>query len=371
MRPEPSSSAALKRSIYLVVLPFGGVAALTVGITGSFDASRSTANWLVAASVGVVLLVATGIIAARRRVPRAVERTLVVASLLAFAVALLAVVASSLGSAGTQVDGVVRIAMWTAAIAGFAHLALPERAAGFVTWGSWTMLAVASGAVLANDAAATVGDRTTLIEAVLVQGCALVMIGGIVRVTRAERERASAMASLATRDVLTGLENRRGAEDRLEQEVDRARRYVRPLSVVWFDLDRFKQVNDRYGHEVGDRALKAVATVALRTVRAHDTVARWGGEEFVLLLPGQGRADAMRAAERLRRAIGTYDLGLAGGERISASFGVAELEPHESATDLLRRADRAVYLAKDRGRDQVVRARSVDGARQVGDAGVR
>lgn len=354
MPKRPLSSAALKRSIYLVVLPVGGIAALTVGITGSFDASRSTANWLIAAIVGVVLLAATAIIAAYPRVSQTVERVLVTTAVVAYAITLVIAVAFSLRPVGGHIDGVIRIALWTAAIAGFTHLAVPPRLAGLVSWGLWTLLAVASGAVLANDATATIGERTTLIEALLVQGCALVMISGIVRVTGSERERASTMAKLATRDALTGLVNRRGAEERLQEEVDRAHRYGHPVSIAWFDLDHFKRVNDLYGHEVGDRVLRTIAMVARRAVRTHDTVGRWGGEEFVVILPQQGEADAVRTADRLRRTIAGRDLHLTGGERVTASFGVAELAPNESATHLLRRADQAVYAAKDGGRDRVI-----------------
>ncbi|MDZ7706708.1 MAG: diguanylate cyclase [Trueperaceae bacterium] len=201
--------------------------------------------------------------AVRRSVPRAFERSLVAAAVVAFVVALAAVVAASLGQGEGDVDGAVRIAMWTAAIAGFAHLALSARAAGLVAWGAWAALVVASVALLAIDGFSTLGTQTTLIEVVLVQASVLVLIGGIVRVTSAERERASTMASLATSDALTDLMNRRGAEERLQQEVERARRYEHPMSVAWFDLDRFKQVNDRYGHErrrsrpEGDRERRA------------------------------------------------------------------------------------------------------------------
>ena len=354
MPPETTRSALLKRSIYLLVLPVGGVAALLVGITGSLDGSRATANWLVVTVVGVVLLAATGVVALRPRALRLTERVLVAAAVAAFLVALAAVVASSLRSPGGHVDDVVRIALWTAAIAGFAHLALPAPWPGRVSWGLWTMLVVASGVVLALEASATVGDRTTLIEAVLVQGCALVLIGGIVRVTGSERERATAMASLATSDALTGLLNRRGAEERLQAEVDRSRRYGHPLSVAWFDLDHFKQVNDRYGHEVGDVVLSAIATVVRRSVRAPDSVARWGGEEFAVVLPEQGLDEASRTAERLRQAIEGLELDLPGEERVTASFGVAELGPTESVADLVRRADQSVYAAKHGGRNQVV-----------------
>ncbi len=350
----PSRSARLRRSIYLKVLPVGGVAALTVGVAGSLDASRATANWLIAAIVGLALLAATVVLAARPRALQRVERILVVCAVAAFASALLALAVASASSPGAHLDGLVRIGIWTAAIAGFAHLALPARGAGIVSAGLWSMLALATGALLMTDPQASASDRTTLIESLLVQGCALVIIAGIVRVTRAERERASTMAHIASQDTLTGLVNRRVGEDVLAKEVARARRYAQPLSVAWMDLDRFKRINDRYGHDVGDRVLTAVATALLKAVRDHDTVARWGGEEFIVVLPGQRAGEAYGAAERLRKVIGEIDARLPDGERVSASFGVAELATSESASEFVRRADQALLAAKGGGRDQVV-----------------
>lgn len=354
-----SRSETLRRSIYVKVLPLGGVAALMVGVAGSFDSARPTANWLIAVIVGAALLAAAAVIALRPQVLRRVERILVVCAAAAFASALVAVTAASVGAPGAHLDGLVRIGIWTGAIAGFANLALPPRPAALVSGGLWALLAAASGAVLAFAREASVSDRTTVIESLLVQACAVVIIGGIVRVTRAERERASSMARMAGQDTLTGLVNRRIGEDVLATEVARARRYGQPLSVAWMDLDRFKQINDRYGHDVGDRVLTAVSTGMVEAVRDHDTVARWGGEEFIVIVPGQTAGQAYRATERLRTVIGELDARLPGAERVSASFGVAELAPSETASEFLRRADQALLAAKEGGRDQVVLAHPV------------
>jgi diguanylate cyclase (GGDEF)-like protein len=354
-----SRAAMLRRTIYLKVLPIGGVAALMVGVAGSFDPTRPTANWLIAAIVGVVLLTAAAVIAAWPHALRRVENALVVCAVAAFASAVVAVTAASADAPGAHLDGLIRIGLWTGAVAGFAHLALPPRPAALVAGGVWALLAAASGAVLALTPGASASDRTTVVESLLVQACVVVIIGGIVRVTRAERERASTMARMASLDTLTGLVNRRIGEDVLAREVARARRYGDTLSVAWMDLDRFKGINDRYGHDVGDRVLTTVAGAVLAVVRDHDTVARWGGEEFVLVLPAQGRQEAQRVAERLRRVIGGLDAHLPGNERITASFGVAELAPSETPSELVRRADQALYLAKDGGRDRVVLADAI------------
>jgi diguanylate cyclase (GGDEF)-like protein len=351
-----SRAALLRRTIYLKVLPVGGAAALMVGVAGSFDPARPTANWLIAAIVGVVLLVAASVIAVWPQVLRRVERVLVACAVAAFASALSAVTLASVDAPGAYVDGLVRIGLWTGAIAGFAHLALPPRAAALLSGGVWVLLAAASGAVLALTPAASVSDRTTVVESLLVQACVVVIIGGIVRVTRAERERASTMERIASLDMLTGLVNRRIGEDVVAKEVARARRHGHSLSVAWMDLDRFKRINDRYGHDVGDRVLSTVASAVLAAVRDHDTVARWGGEEFVVVLPGQNQREAKQAADRLRRVIARLDARLPDAERVTASFGVAELGPTETSTELVRRADQALYLAKGGGRDRVVPA---------------
>lgn len=344
----------LKRRIYLVLLPVVGAAALVVGVTGSLDAVRATANWRVALAAGVVLFTAMGIVAWRRRVPAWLERAVAMLVLGGFLYSVAVTAVSSLGGPGDHALEIVRAGIWTAAISGFAHLAMDARSARVMSWIAWAALAAATGTILVAAEWATTPFRTTMIESLLVQGAALVIIAGIVRITRAERAHATSMAVMARRDPLTGLWNRRGAEDRLEEEVDRARRYGSPLAVAWLDLDHFKRINDTYGHDVGDRVLRAVGDVVGREVRKHDTAARWGGEEFLVVLPGQSDASARDAADRLRRAIAALDVGLPGGENVTTSLGVARLGPSESAAELVRRADQALYAAKAAGRDRVV-----------------
>jgi two-component system, cell cycle response regulator len=153
-------------------------------------------------------------------------------------------------------------------------------------------------------------------------------------------------------DPLTRVHNRRFLFTHLRALVSGARRHGRPLSVAVVDLDGFKGVNDRLGHAAGDEALVAVANALRGGVRAEDTVGRMGGEEFLVLLPDTGRSAAARAAERLRAAVAAAD----GPEPLTASVGWATLEPDEQPDDLVRRADDALYEAKDQGRDRVVAA---------------
>jgi len=156
-------------------------------------------------------------------------------------------------------------------------------------------------------------------------------------------------------DSLTGLANRRRAEESLPAELARADRFDSPLAVVLADLDDFKAVNDSHGHESGDAVLRAFAIVAQRAVREVDLAARWGGEEFLLLLPGTDLEGAAVVAERVRAAMAGQTIRGSTGAAlaVTASFGVAEHIPEGSREDLLAAADRALYDAKRRGKNRL------------------
>ena len=157
-------------------------------------------------------------------------------------------------------------------------------------------------------------------------------------------------------DGLTGVHNRRHLEERAESEVSRARRYARPLSCLFVDLDHFKRVNDTHGHGVGDDVLRAFASLLVRHLRCSDLVGRYGGEEFVVLLTDTGEAAAQLTAEKLRRLVRGFRFpGIPGKERITVSIGVAGLSPPlDTVERLFAAADTALYRAKDEGRDRVV-----------------
>ena len=166
------------------------------------------------------------------------------------------------------------------------------------------------------------------------------------------RTLAIAEARAAT-DALTGLANRRAVADSLRRMVAQASRSLTPLAVIAIDLDHFKQINDRHGHDLGDDVLAAVGSCLRDSVRASDLVGRTGGEELVVVAPETDAAGAAELAEKLRAAVaGLTVTGLP--DHITASFGVAAMPEHAVNGDaLLRRADRALYLAKRNGRDRV------------------
>ncbi|ABI57851.1 PAS domain S-box protein [Alkalilimnicola ehrlichii MLHE-1] len=155
----------------------------------------------------------------------------------------------------------------------------------------------------------------------------------------------------ATTDALTGLANRLSFEQLLERDYERCRRYGGALSLLMFDLDHFKAVNDAHGHEAGDAVLQALAGLVLANVRTADTVARWGGEEFMVLLPETPLAAAGELAEKLRERVAAHRFPH--GAPVTASFGVCALRDDDTCRTLVRRADEALYRAKHLGRDRV------------------
>lgn len=164
------------------------------------------------------------------------------------------------------------------------------------------------------------------------------------------------LADMATHDELTRLYNRRYLSDALETEMNRARRYNQPLTVCLFDLDRFKDLNDRFGHDAGDAVLVSVAESLHQTVRSPDVAGRYGGEEFLVLLINTELGEAVHFGDRLRKEIGQkrFRFATESNIQITCSIGLAEYRPDlESAAELIHRADMSMYEAKEKGRNQV------------------
>lgn len=155
----------------------------------------------------------------------------------------------------------------------------------------------------------------------------------------------------ATRDALTGLLNRHAGEWQLERAFLSAREGQKACCVILVDVDHFKHINDTWGHPAGDLVLQRVATVLRAGVRATDSVVRWGGEEFLLVLPYCEQAAALSQAQRLRQRLAEVDQGEVGS--VTVSMGVAELHPGEPLAQLIERADQALYQSKRDGRDRV------------------
>ncbi len=166
--------------------------------------------------------------------------------------------------------------------------------------------------------------------------------------------RTAELEKLAMLDALTGAGNRRHLEQRAEAEISACQREGKPLTVLAFDLDHFKKVNDTWGHPIGDLVLQKVVQVAKDLLRPSDFLARIGGEEFIILLPGASQAGALQIAERIRVAIAVQAIPANGNTvNITASFGIAALGEDFSLENAIARADAALYRAKNAGRNQI------------------
>jgi diguanylate cyclase (GGDEF)-like protein/PAS domain S-box-containing protein len=168
----------------------------------------------------------------------------------------------------------------------------------------------------------------------------------------AEVDLTSAYERLALTDPLTGLTNRRGAEQVIRREVQRSRRYGMELSFILYDIDHFKSVNDTHGHGMGDQILRLVARGIADRLRETDLPARWGGEEFLVVLVNTGLEAARICGERVRKEIATLANPM--GRPVTVSGGVVQLQPNETFDQIIGRADALLYQAKREGRNRVV-----------------
>ncbi|MCL6539410.1 MAG: GGDEF domain-containing protein [Roseiflexus sp.] len=198
-------------------------------------------------------------------------------------------------------------------------------------------------------------DSEHVLRAYLMGGALLVFLV-VLAMYRSHIERLhteyEVMANLAYTDTLTSLPNRRRLYEDVYRLIALAERYGQEFCVCLFDLDHFKRLNDTHGHLVGDQVLQEVAQVARLHLRAADLFGRWGGEEFVVLLPQTRLSDAQTALERVRLALHT--IALPSVHPITASFGIAAYLPGDTSESLLHRADQALYLAKTTGRNRIV-----------------
>jgi diguanylate cyclase (GGDEF)-like protein len=249
----------------------------------------------------------------------------------------------------------------------FGALRLDVREAVF----AWAALAVGLGVVVWQVRGEMALPNRTLFEAALVWASFTLVFGryvflGVYGSTLRVRLRKQADAlalsvrrveELASRDELTGTLNRRSMLAILEQNLAAAQRHGQSFCVALIDLDRFKAINDRFGHLIGDRVLQQFAQIALAAMRSTDSMGRYGGEEFLLVLVGTTPELARNLIERIRVQLVDFDWGtIAHGLAVHASAGLAGYRPGDSITSLTARADRALYEAKNSGRNRVVTA---------------
>jgi len=202
------------------------------------------------------------------------------------------------------------------------------------------------------------GILLTLMVSLLVVGAALALqreIGVEMELHRNQQrleDLSKELERLATTDKLTGAVNRLKFDEILSREINIALRYQRPLSIIMYDIDHFKLINDTYGHQAGDAVLVQMTQLVANSIRESDVLARWGGEEFIIIAPQSNSSDAAKLAGKLRALIEAE--AFTGVSKQSCSFGVAQIQPDDTADTLTARVDQALYQAKTSGRNRVV-----------------
>lgn len=212
------------------------------------------------------------------------------------------------------------------------------------------VLALAALAALIVTAAITTGIQRRL----TLTGQLQKVRGDLEESNTALRATLAAAEMLAARDQLTGLCNRRNFDQRLEGTIARTARHGDIFSLLMIDIDHFKNINDYYGHSVGDEVLRRFGEVLTARLRQNDVAARWGGEEFVVLADGANLDNARMLAEQIRESVATTTFSPV--PRVTVSVGIADYQEGETGDDLLRRADKALYGAKRNGRNRVIAA---------------
>jgi diguanylate cyclase (GGDEF)-like protein len=214
---------------------------------------------------------------------------------------------------------------------------------------------VALEPVAAIDALSTGYRRLIILAALFTLALAAALATRVARPVAQIVGDVAKLSRQAQTDGLTGLANRRLLAERLEDELIRATRNDTSVSLVMADIDNFKQINDTFGHQTGDAVLRAFSAALERSVRETDLAVRYGGEEFVVLLPGARLANANRAAEQMRKTAAGLKVASRNGEiaTFTVSFGVAEFPTYANAEALIAAADAALYQAKRGGKDRV------------------
>jgi diguanylate cyclase (GGDEF)-like protein len=347
---------ARKRRVYLVLLSLGAAGSL-LALAVDIASPGTGPAVSVASSVTLVVIVAFGVLT-RRGIMRLA--TLEWGLLVAFTLVVLFNLTYGLylapGNVGA-VDGARSALHWVPVLFVFSYIAFDAGRAELVAFGVFVavLATVSPSALMANGGPLGGGSALALVQvfvAYAVMLVALSFFAGMQQRLSQWRETAQEMRRLALTDALTGLANRRWAEEQLEEELARAERYGHGFAVVMLDIDHFKVLNDTHGHPAGDAVLVDLSEQLRRMVRATDQVARWGGEEFLILAPETPLEAAAELAEALRVHVAAGSLG-AGRFAMTVSLGVAGFRAGDSVAHVIDRADAALYRAKRGGRNRI------------------
>lgn len=347
-----ASITAVKRAVYLVTFP---VLALALAVVSAFGWSAGAVFqdivWSMPLAL-VALILATLALWQRWLSLRRIEY-----GLLGIAVVGLVSLMVDAGIGHGQDDNttlyvLASLGYWLPVLYGFVFMVFGVRTGAVVSLALYG-IAVASGlSHFLDPTGHSIRELLALGQAYLSNIVVIVVLIGVTTILQRQVRHSDRLEEQVHTDVLTGLPNRRLLGRLISEEAARAERYQRPFSIVLFDLDHFKLVNDQHGHPAGDEVLKRIGPLLSGYVRETDSLGRWGGEEFLVLLPEMDVSAASQMAERLRQVIeaATFPEDI----HLTSSFGAAQYRKGEAIADLLQRADKALYAAKDAGRNRVV-----------------
>jgi diguanylate cyclase (GGDEF)-like protein len=352
-KPQSDPIEAAKRKLFLVGTPVGVLSILAVWAIGLEQNTITTANIFILPVLAVVFLGLT-ILYWQQIIPLRVFELIVYGMVLAYGLSQFAATLMTITFIDTSSSPTFML--WLPFIYILSFLILrANRALLLSTLFLLATLILGIAACLHFLAEGLTFPNITLLVQIYFAGgfyiAVLYLVSHIKELYFSEHGLADKMSKLAMIDSLTQVDNRRLLTQLLKEEVTRAERHHLPLSVLLFDLDRFKTINDSFGHNIGDEVLQAVAGALHQAIRTSDPFGRWGGDEFLVLATNTDEQQAVELAERLREVLENCTFSAAG--KVTASFGITTYQNGDSPETLIRRADMGLYKAKSGGRNRV------------------
>lgn len=352
---ESKQFEKFKRLSFLIVLPLGAIAALVSLAAERTIYPEEALSHLPFLILAVWLAFLTLVVVSRTHIPKSFEYLVFISLNIFFLIKL----AEPIYMHAESRDAALRVTVlgyWYPMLYALAFIMFGFRKGIKLSLIFYSVTAVIVAVILVQhflegDFWEHLNEFYALSQLVFSGGILIVLFATSAKLTRLHAKTAHVMGQLANTDSLTSVNSRRHIEALLEEELTRAKRYQRPLSVVLIDLDHFKRVNDQFGHDVGDDVLREFAAVLLQGIRRVDHIGRWGGEEFILVLPEISTMEAQLLASRLRQSVEDYPFRQIG--KMTASFGIASLKPDDTVASVIKRADMALYRAKAEGRNMV------------------
>ncbi len=348
-----NSIETVKRRIYLIASPAGSLAIGIVWSIEKIQGSLSSWDLVVLPTLAITVLILVILLWRRVIHLRSYEAVVYAASVLYSVSEFFSVLSHSILTRGTFTSN---FTLWIpfVYILGFLILSL-RRALIFSILYFVSIVAIGIGCLLRFSLSGVQVENISLLAQIYLASLFyIVLLYTITKVQdyyNSDRSMVDAMSKMAMTDPLTKVDNRRLLDKLIQDEIHRVERHPHPLSILLFDLDHFKRVNDTFGHNTGDVVLQEVALLLRQIIRASDPFGRWGGDEFLCLATNTDGKQATELAERLREALQRNPLTRVG--IVTASFGVTSYQPGDTPETLVRRADMGLYKAKAGGRNRV------------------